>query len=130
MIWSRRVRKETMAASLPEGFARRELIQELARRLARHPAVERVWLFGSRARGDHFERSDIDLAIEAPGIDRGEWAKLHLDLDEEAETLLLIDFVLVDAMPEIFKQRLRREGRLLYERRDPQRRHDQPGQRA
>ena len=64
------------ATSLPADFPRRELIVGLARRLAAHPAVERVWLFGSRARGDHFERSDIDLAIEAPGIDRGEWAKL------------------------------------------------------
>jgi uncharacterized protein len=119
-----------MAASLPEGFARRELIQELARRLARHPAVERVWLFGSRARGDHFERSDIDLAIEAPGIDRGEWTKLHMDLDEEAATLLLIDFVLVDDLPESFRRHVQREGRLLYERGDAARGHDEPGQRA
>jgi predicted nucleotidyltransferase len=104
---------------LADDFPRRALIEDLARRLGRHPAVERVWLFGSRARGDNFERSDIDLAVEAPGIDRGEWAALHLDLDEEADTLLLIDFVLVDDLPESFRQRVQREGRLLYERRNP-----------
>jgi uncharacterized protein len=98
---------------------RRELILQLTRRLAEHPAVERIWLFGSRARGDHFARSDIDLAIEAPGIERAEWAALHLDLDEEADTLLLLDFVLMDDMPESFKCRVHREGRLLYERRNP-----------
>jgi predicted nucleotidyltransferase len=106
------------ATSLPADFPRRELILELARRLAAHPAVERVWLFGSRARGDHFKRSDIDLAIEAPGIDRGEWAKLHFDLDEEADTLLLIDFVLMNDLPDSFRRRVHREGRLLYERGD------------
>lgn len=104
------------ASSHPVVLDRRELIEGLALRLARHPAVERVWLFGSRARGDHFERSDIDLAIEAPGIDRAEWVALHLDLDEEADTLLLIDFVLMDDMPETFRRRVYREGRLLYER--------------
>ena len=58
-----------MPATLADGFPRRALIEDLAGRLARHPEVERVWLFGSRARGDNFERSDIDLAIEAPGME-------------------------------------------------------------
>jgi predicted nucleotidyltransferase len=105
-----------MRPPLPPEFPRRALILELAARLAAHPAVERVWLCGSRARGDHFERSDIDLAIEAPGIDRGEWARLHLDLEEDADTLLLIDCVLLDDLPESFRRRVHREGRLLYER--------------
>jgi predicted nucleotidyltransferase len=118
-----------MRSTLPSDLDRRELILELARRLSRHPAVERVWLFGSRARGDHFERSDIDLAIEAPGIDRGEWAMLHLDLEEEADTLLLIDLVLVDDLPERFRRRVDREGRLLYERGHPAGLPAEPGQR-
>lgn len=33
----------------------------------RTPGLERLWLFGSRAQGKHRERSDIDLAIDAPG---------------------------------------------------------------
>ena len=105
--------------SLPADFPRRELILELARRLAAHPAVERVWLFGSRARRDNFERSDIDLTIEAPAINRAEWTKLHLDLEEEADTLLLIDLVLMDDLPESFRCRVHREGKLLYERGNP-----------
>ena len=119
-----------MRATLPEDLDRRELILELARRLALHPAVERVWLFGSRARGDHFPRSDIDLAIEAPGIDRGEWAALHLDLEEEADTLLLIDCVLIDDLPESFRRRVHREGKLLYERGNPAGLPGELGQRA
>lgn len=119
-----------MRSTLPEDLDRRELILGLARRLAEHPAVERVWLCGSRARGDHFERSDIDLAIEAPGIDRGEWAMLHLDLEEEADTLLLIDFVLIDDLPESFRRRVHREGKLLYERSNPPGLPGEPGKRS
>jgi predicted nucleotidyltransferase len=115
---------------LPEEFPRRAVIEVLATRLALHPAVERVWLFGSRARGDHFERSDIDLAIDAPAIDRGEWAALHLDLEEEADTLLLVECVLMDDLPESFRHRVHREGRLLYERGDASELPGQPGQRA
>jgi predicted nucleotidyltransferase len=112
VLWSVRSanHERSPATSLPDDFPRRELILELARRLVEHPAVERIWLFGSRARGDNFERSDIDLAVEAPGINRPEWAALHLDFDEEADRLLLIDFVLMDDMPESFRRRVHREG--------------------
>jgi predicted nucleotidyltransferase len=75
-----------MRSTPPRDFDRRELIVELARRLARHPAVERVWLFGSRARGDHFERSDIDLAIEAPSMDDSDWMRIKLEFEDEAPT--------------------------------------------
>ena len=33
----------------------------------RTPGLEQVWVFGSRARGDHRDRSDIDLVADAPG---------------------------------------------------------------
>jgi predicted nucleotidyltransferase len=119
-----------MRSSLPPNFPRRELILELADRLARHPEVERIWLFGSRARGDHFERSDVDFAIEAPEMDRTEWTAVHLDLEEDADTLLLIDFVLMADLPETFQRRVRREGKLLYERRDDSRVAGESGKRS
>ena len=31
------------------------------------PGLQQVWIFGSRARDDWRERSDIDLAVDAPG---------------------------------------------------------------
>jgi uncharacterized protein len=105
-----------MRSNLPEDLDRRELIQELARRLALHPAVERVWLFGSRARGDHFERSDIDLAIEAPAMDRYDWLKLSLDFEEDAPTLLCIDLVRMDEAPGNLREQIREEGMVIHER--------------
>ena len=118
MLWSVRSANHdrSPATSLPADFPRRELILELARRLAEHPAVERIWLFGSRARGDQFQRSDIDLAIEAPGMGRYEWLKIALDFEDEAPTLLSIDLIRLEEAPEHLRQEIREEGILLYER--------------
>jgi predicted nucleotidyltransferase len=107
------------ATRLPEDFPRRQLIEELARRFARHPAVERVWLFGSRARGDHFERSDIDLAIEAPGMSRDDWVRLHVDFEDEASTLLGIDLVRLDEASQDLIEDIEREGIPIHERARP-----------
>jgi len=81
----------------------------LAERLARHPAVRRVILFGSRARGDHRERSDIDLAIDAPGADPVTWDEL-LALVDEAPTLLHIDVVRLDTAQPALREAIEREG--------------------
>jgi uncharacterized protein len=105
-----------MSARLADEFPRRALIEDLAGRLARHPAVERVWLFGSRARGDNFERSDIDLAIEAPAMSQDDWSRTKLDFEDEAPTLLLIDLVRLEDAPELLREQIRGEGIIVYER--------------
>jgi uncharacterized protein len=101
---------------LPADLPRRELILELAARLARHPAVERVRLFGSRARGDAFARSDIDLAVDAPGMDPHDWLRISLDFAEEAPTLLLIDLVRLEEAPAHLREQILDEGIVVYER--------------
>jgi predicted nucleotidyltransferase len=54
------------------------------------PFVRGVWLFGSRARGDHRERADIDLAIVC---DKDlDWLQV-MHVIEGADTLLKIDCV-------------------------------------
>jgi hypothetical protein len=63
-------RPYAVAIDFAQAYGRRELILELARRLADHTAVKRVWLFGSPVRGDYFAPFGIDLAIEAPTLDR------------------------------------------------------------
>ena len=50
------------APALPEAVCR------LVSRLGAEPSVHRVILFGSRARGDARPRSDVDLAVDAPGL--------------------------------------------------------------
>ncbi|MDX1655779.1 MAG: nucleotidyltransferase domain-containing protein [Candidatus Competibacteraceae bacterium] len=84
-------------------------------RLADDPAVERIVLYGSRARGDHESRSDVDLAIAAPKADDRHWLQLVFDL-EEADTLLAINPVRLEEVSADFRERILREGRVLYER--------------
>ena len=67
----------------------------LVTRLAAIPAVGRVLLFGSRARGDHGPRSDIDLAVDAPAASVADRARMA-DLVEDAPALVGIDLVRLD----------------------------------
>ncbi|MDX2050623.1 MAG: nucleotidyltransferase domain-containing protein [Rickettsiaceae bacterium] len=57
--------------------------------------VEEIWLFGSRARGDNQERSDIDIAILCPKATSSDWLKVT-DIIDDADTLLKIDCVRLD----------------------------------
>lgn len=93
----------------------KKLERHLIHRLAATPEVERVILFGSRARGDAEERSDIDLAIAAPHATQRQWLDLVFLL-EEAETLLMIDVVRLEEAPDALKERILSEGIVLYER--------------
>ncbi len=80
--------------------------------LAKKNQVEKVILFGSRARGDYKTRSDIDLAFQG-----GNSSCFILDVDEETSTLL--EFDVIDLEKPIQKELLEsinREGVLLYEK--------------
>lgn len=50
--------------------------------MARHPEIERVVLYGSRAKGTHTNRSDIDLALMGSNISHHTLGDIKLDLDE------------------------------------------------
>ena len=77
--------------------------------------VRRVILFGSRSRGDAGERADVDLAVEAPRATQRQWLDIAR-LAEEADTLLPIDLVRLEAASPGLRARILREGRTLYER--------------
>jgi predicted nucleotidyltransferase len=78
------------------------------------PCVEAIYLFGSRARGDHSERSDIDLAIVCPTASDSEWQKI-LDIIENADTLLKIDCIRMDRVREpALQAAIHRDKKRLY----------------
>ncbi len=87
-------------------------------KLTAQPYVKRLILFGSRARGDASERSDIDLAIDCPGASVLEWQAL-LDIIENADSLLKIDCIRYDRLsPENeLKHEIDKEGVKLYDNR-------------
>ena len=63
------------------------VLQEILQ-FARDAGVERLVLFGSRARGTHSERSDIDLAVYG-----GDFDAFYFRVQEETESLLEFDLI-------------------------------------
>lgn len=90
---------------------KKSVIEEI-RCLAKKHGLEKVILFGSRARGDYGRASDIDLAVCGGNI-----ARFALDVDEETSTPLKYDVVNLDGnVQEELRQRIGREGKVLYEK--------------
>lgn len=90
---------------------RQQVIDEIIA-LAQKNNVEKVILFGSRARGDYKESSDIDLAFQG-----GNSSSFILDVDEDTTTLL--EFDIIDLNKPIQKElveSIRQEGVLIYEK--------------
>lgn len=88
-----------------------EVIEEI-RNIARKYNVEKVILFGSRARGDYSRISDIDLAIHG-----GDITRFSIEVDEETSTLLMYDFVNLDTdVQKELLESINREGVVLYEK--------------
>ena len=88
-----------------------KVLQEIIQ-LAKKNCVEKVILFGSRARGDFRRTSDIDIAVTG-----GDFARFALDVDEETSTLLEYDIVNLDRdMKDELRESIEKEGRILYEK--------------
>ena len=95
-----------------QGMSAPELL--VASRLKSFPEIERIVLFGSRARGDAGPRADIDLAIACPSANAATWSDI-VDAAEQAPTLLQIDLVRMESAPAELLLQIDREGRVLYE---------------
>lgn len=88
-----------------------ELINEIVS-FAKEYDVEKLIIFGSRARGDYKERSDIDLAIKG-----GDVQGFSLSVDEEASTLLRFDILdLGSELKEELLESIAKEGIIIYEK--------------
>ena len=80
--------------------------------LAKSNGIEKVILFGSRARGDYHRASDIDLAVCG-----GDITNFALDVEEKTSTLLTYDVVdLSKKLQEGFRESIEKEGKILYEK--------------
>ncbi len=87
------------------------LYQQLAELAKRHGA-QRLVLFGSRARGDHRNNSDIDLAVY--GMPKQNRADFWMDC-EDLPTLLKFDIVhITENMNPAFIENIGKDGIELY----------------
>lgn len=86
-------------------------------KLKQLPFVEKIVLYGSRARGDYAERADIDLAILSPEATLNDWNQVLLII-ENADTLLKIDCVRLDELSaeNSLRKSILSEGVILFER--------------
>lgn len=90
----------------------KSLVIEEIRTLAERYHVDKVILFGSRARGDYQRVSDIDLAVSG-----GDRVRFALAVEEETSTLLKYDVVDLDGTVQSeLRESIIQEGRVLYEK--------------
>ena len=87
------------------------LVTEISR-FARKHDIERIILFGSRARGTNSPRSDIDIAVSGGDVDR-----FSIDISENADTLLMFDIVPLDyGITDELRNEIDRDGVIIYEK--------------
>ena len=77
---------------------------------------QRIWIFGSRARGDARETSDFDIAFQlSPGTER-QWTHFVLAMEESPPSLHKYDLVDFSSASAELKAKIKEEGILLYEK--------------
>ncbi|WP_242950062.1 nucleotidyltransferase domain-containing protein [Clostridium intestinale] len=91
----------------------KELLEEIIDICKRHAEIEKVVLFGSRARGDNSPKSDIDLAIYA----NSNFSDFIEDMENNTRTLLEFDFSNMRTVKdEFFIEQVNKEGIIIYEK--------------
>ncbi len=86
-------------------------IEEELIAFAKKHHVKKLILFGSRARGDNNERSDIDIAVSG-----GNFLDFSSDVNEMTATLLEFDIVNLDhSISEELEDEIKRDGVILYD---------------
>ncbi|MBQ9156844.1 MAG: nucleotidyltransferase domain-containing protein [Eubacterium sp.] len=74
--------------------------------------IDKVILFGSRARGNYVDRSDIDLAVAGGDFDSFYW-----DINENVHSLLTFDLVKLEQNgSEELKEEIEKDGITIYEK--------------
>jgi uncharacterized protein len=75
-----------------------QITESIKAEVNRFPEVRAAYLFGSRARGDFRDQSDIDIAIDAPTMTASHFAQLWNAIDA-LPIAFPLDCVWLQAMP-------------------------------
>lgn len=91
-----------------------EEIKAVVEPIARKYGVERVYLFGSYARGEVCENSDIDLRVDKGSL-KGMFALcgLYTELEDALQTR--VDVLTTGSLEENFLRKIKQEEVLLYD---------------
>ncbi|WP_315080955.1 nucleotidyltransferase domain-containing protein [uncultured Clostridium sp.] len=91
----------------------KNILQEIINISKKYDYINKVVIFGSRARGDNSLKSDIDLAIYSDS-DLGEYIE---DIELNTRTLLEFDFSdMKNIKDEFFKEQINKDGVIIYEK--------------
>ena len=83
--------------------------------LSKNESVDKIILFGSRARKDFEEYSDIDLAIDCPKMTKYEWLKIKEFVTYDLNIFIRISLVPFHNNPKELKERIIKTGITIYE---------------
>ena len=89
---------------------------ELLRILASIPEIEEAVIYGSRARGDFWRASDVDLSIKGGEFDRHTLVRLNDKLYESHIPQIFDTHVYANIKNPKFKANVDREGIVIYRR--------------
>ena len=83
------------------------------KKLALEYEIAKIILFGSRARGDNSDKSDVDIAVYGCS----DFVNFKLDVEEKVWTLLTFDIVNMDeSISGELAGEIRRDGVVIYEK--------------
>ncbi len=89
------------------------VLNEIIEISKKHSEINKVILFGSRAREDNGDRSDIDLAIHC----EESISDFIEDIENNTTTLLEFDFSDMKSVnDELFIEQVNKEGIIIYEK--------------
>jgi len=95
------------------GSGAEKILAHLAEQLALLPSVRKALLIGARSRGEHQDRSDIDIAVSLPGAAAIEWDRL-VSAVEQCPTLLRVNLLRLDACDPQTRLRAETEGVVFF----------------
>lgn len=95
-----------------------KVLKELSKIFNNYYRVQKVLIFGSRARRDNKKTSDVDLAVFSEDISDREF-NLLVDEINEIDTALSFDVVHFEKLKkDSLKENIIKDGILIYERKD------------
>lgn len=91
-----------------------ETIKDKTSTIAKEYDIDSIYLFGSYARGDANDDSDIDMLIESNSMDYLAIARLRHDLADSLNAN--VDVVCKDSVSEVFRFLIKDDQVLIYEK--------------
>ena len=100
----------------PKPLSADEILADATNIIAKYLPDARIFLFGSRAKGDARDTSDFDIAVDAGSkISLGVIARIKGEIDE-LRTLKSIDIIDLNRVNPKFKTIIRKSGVNIYDR--------------